>query len=88
MSEGEGVTMRVITYAEAIREAIGAEMRRDENIFLMGEDIGVYNGCFGVTQGLIQEFGSARVRETPISETAYVGAAVGAALVGMRPSPN
>ncbi|GHU62530.1 TPP-dependent acetoin dehydrogenase complex, E1 protein subunit beta [Clostridia bacterium] len=84
MSGGE-VTMRVITYAEAIREAMSQEMRRDEKVFLMGEDIGVYGGAFGVSQGMVREFGSARVRETPISETAFVGAAVGAAVIGMRP---
>jgi pyruvate dehydrogenase E1 component beta subunit len=61
------------------------EMRRDENVFLMGEDIGVYGGAFGVTEGMLEEFGAERVRETPISETAFVGAGVGAALMGMRP---
>jgi pyruvate dehydrogenase E1 component beta subunit len=77
--------MREITYAEAVREAMCEEMRRDENVFFMGEDIGVYNGAFGVSKGMIQEFGAERVRETPISETAFVGAGVGAALMGMRP---
>jgi len=61
------------------------EMRRDENVFFMGEDIGVYNGAFGVSKGMIQEFGEERVRETPISETGFVGAGVGAAMMGMRP---
>jgi len=61
------------------------EMRRDDNVFFMGEDIGVYNGAFGVSKGMIQEFGEERVRETPISETGYVGAGVGAAMMGMRP---
>jgi pyruvate dehydrogenase E1 component beta subunit len=77
--------MREITYAEAVREAMCEEMRRDENVFFMGEDIGAYNGAFGVSEGMIEEFGAARVRETPISETAFVGAGVGAALMGMRP---
>jgi pyruvate dehydrogenase E1 component beta subunit len=76
---------RVITYAEALREAMCEEMRRDDSVFLMGEDIGVYGGAFGVTSGMIDEFGAERVRETPISETAFVGAGVGAALMGMRP---
>jgi pyruvate dehydrogenase E1 component beta subunit len=77
--------MREITYADAVREAMSEEMRRDENVFFMGEDIGVYCGAFGVSKGMIQEFGPERVRETPISETGFVGAGVGAALMGMRP---
>ena len=77
--------MREITYADAIREAMSEEMRRDKEVFFMGEDIGVYNGAFGVSKGMIQEFGEERVRETPISETGFVGAAVGAAMMGMRP---
>jgi len=77
--------MREITYAQAIRDALAEEMRRDPNVFLIGEDIGVYGGAFGVTFGLIDEFGSERVRDTPLSEAGIVGAAVGAALVGMRP---
>ncbi|MDR2356364.1 MAG: alpha-ketoacid dehydrogenase subunit beta [Clostridiales Family XIII bacterium] len=77
--------MREITYAEAVREAMCEEMRRDENVFFMGEDIGVYGGAFGVSEGMLREFGAERVRETPISETAFVGAGVGAALMGMRP---
>lgn len=77
--------MREITYAEAVREAMSQEMRADENVFFMGEDIGVYCGAFGVSKGMIEEFGPIRVRETPISETAFVGAGVGAATLGMRP---
>ncbi len=77
--------MREITYAEAIREAMSQEMRRDEAVFLMGEDIGVYGGAFGVSQGMIEEFGEERIRETPISESAIIGASVGAASTGMRP---
>jgi pyruvate/2-oxoglutarate/acetoin dehydrogenase E1 component len=76
---------RQITYREAVREALTQEMRRDERVFLMGEDIGVYGGAFGVTLGMIDEFGPERIRETPISEGVIAGAAVGAALVGMRP---
>jgi len=77
--------MKEITYAQAINEALREEMARDPSIFLMGEDIGVYGGIFKVTQGLLEEFGEDRVRDTPISEAAIVGAGVGAALTGMRP---
>lgn len=77
--------MREITYAEAIREALRQEMRRDNRVFLMGEDIGVYGGAFGVTVGLLDEFGAERVRDTPISEAIIAGAAAGAAVTGMRP---
>lgn len=77
--------MREITYAEAIREALQQEMRRDERVFLIGEDLGVYGGAFGVTLGLIDEFGEERVVDTPISESGIAGAITGAALVGMRP---
>ena len=77
--------VREITYREAVREAMCEEMRRDENVFLMGEDIDAYGGGFGVSLGMLQEFGPERVRETPISETAFVGAGVGAAITGMRP---
>jgi len=76
---------REITYLEAVREALIQEMRRDEDVFLLGEDIGVYGGAFGVTRGLLEEFGPERVRETPISEAAIAGAATGAALMGLRP---
>lgn len=74
-----------ITYRDALREAMCEEMRRDENVFLMGEDIGKYGGAFGVSMGMLEEFGSERVRQTPISEAAFVGAGVGAAVTGMRP---
>ena len=73
------------TYVDAIREGLREEMRRDERVFLLGEDIGVYGGAFKVTDGLVTEFGESRVVDTPISETAIVGAAVGAAMMGMRP---
>jgi 2-oxoisovalerate dehydrogenase E1 component beta subunit len=73
------------TYVDAIREGIREEMARDERVFLLGEDIGAYGGAFKVTDGLIAEFGEERVIDTPIAETAIVGAAVGAAMMGMRP---
>lgn len=76
---------RVITYADAVREAMSQEMRRDPDVFLMGEDIGVYCGAFGVTKGMLQEFGPERIRQTPISEAGFMGAGVGAAMMGMRP---
>ena len=73
------------TYLEAIREGLREEMRRDPNVFLLGEDIGVYGGAFKVTAGLIEEFGERRVVDTPISEAAIVGAAIGASYMGLRP---
>lgn len=76
---------REITYLEAVREAMSQEMRANEDVFILGEDIGVYGGAFGVTRGMIEEFGPERVRNTPISEAAIAGAAVGSALTGMRP---
>jgi 2-oxoisovalerate dehydrogenase E1 component beta subunit len=77
--------MAEITYLEAIREALFEEMQRDENVFCLGEDIGAYGGAFKVTDGLQERFGAARVIDTPISEIAIVGAAAGAAHMGMRP---
>ena len=76
---------RIMTVSRAISEAIAQEMRSDPNVFVMGEDIGAYGGIFGATSGLLGEFGDARVRDTPISETAFIGAGVGAAMAGMRP---
>ena len=76
---------RKLTIARAVSEAIGQEMSADENVFVMGEDIGPLGGVFGTTQGLYDQFGAERVRDTPISETAFIGAAVGAASAGMRP---
>jgi pyruvate dehydrogenase E1 component beta subunit len=73
------------TYREAMREAIRAAMRRDERVFLMGEDVGPYGGSFGVSRGLLDEFGPERIRDTPLSESAFVGAGIGAAMGGMRP---
>jgi pyruvate dehydrogenase E1 component beta subunit len=77
--------MREITYSEAIREAMVEEMRRDLGVFVMGEDVGVFGGVFGITAGMLKEFGEQRVRDTPISEIAIVGAGLGAAMMGMRP---
>jgi pyruvate dehydrogenase E1 component beta subunit len=77
--------MPEITYREAVRDAIGAAMRADDDIFIMGEDIAEMGGSMGVTQGLLDEFGPERVRNTPISEMAIVGAGIGAAMAGMRP---
>lgn len=78
-------TVREISYLEAVREAMSQEMRKNQDVFILGEDIGVYGGAFGVTRGMIEEFGPERVRNTPISEAAIAGGAVGAALTGMRP---
>ncbi len=77
--------MNEITYAQAIKDAMSEEMRRDPKVFLLGEDIGAYGGAFGVTRGMLEEFGPDRIRDTPISEAAITGAAVGAAMTGMRP---
>ncbi|ASR34856.1 pyruvate dehydrogenase [Prauserella marina] len=76
---------RTLTYAEAVREALSQAMEADERVFLLGEDVGTYGGAFGVTGDLVHRFGEERVRDTPISELGIVGAAVGAALAGMRP---
>jgi len=79
--------MREVTVRDALREALREEMQRDENVFLLGEDIGRYwGGAFGVTKGLAEEFGDDRVRDTPISESAIIGVGVGAAITGMRPA--
>ena len=79
------MTDRIITYSEAVREAIGQAMDADPNVFMLGEDIGIYGGAFGVSGDLYHRYGAERIRDTPISELGIVGAAVGAALVGMRP---
>jgi pyruvate/2-oxoglutarate/acetoin dehydrogenase E1 component len=76
---------RKLTYLEAVREALIQEMRHDPTVFILGEDVGIYGGAFGVTQGMLEEFGPERIRDTPISEAAIAGAATGAALMGMRP---
>jgi pyruvate dehydrogenase E1 component beta subunit len=73
------------TYREAMRTAIRDAMHRDDRVFLMGEDVGMYGGCYAVSMGLLDEFGPDRVRDTPLSESAFVGAGIGAALGGMRP---
>lgn len=76
---------RTITFREAIREGIRDALQRDELAFLMGEDVACYGGCFGVSHGLLEEFGPERVRDTPLSESGYVGAGIGAAVGGMHP---
>jgi pyruvate dehydrogenase E1 component beta subunit len=77
--------MRTIKMSEAINEALREEMRRDPRVFVIGEDVGQFNGSFQVTKGLLDEFGEERVRDTPLSEAAIIGCAVGAALMGWRP---
>lgn len=74
-----------MTYRDAVREAIRKALRADDRIFLMGEDVGRYGGCYAVSKGLLAEFGPERIRDTPLSESAFVGAGIGAALGGMRP---
>jgi len=82
MSASATVTL---TYREAMRAAIREALLGDERVFLMGEDVGAYGGCFGVSKGLLEEFGPERIRDTPLSESAFVGAGIGAAMGGMRP---
>ncbi len=77
--------MKTMSYREAVREGIRAALRDDERVFMMGEDIGEYGGCYAVSMGLLEEFGPDRIRDTPLSESAFVGAGIGAALGGMRP---
>ena len=79
------IKMKELSFSEAIREAMVEEMRRDPHVFLMGEDVGVFGGVWGVSHDMLDEFGPERVRDTPISEIALVGAGLGAAMVGMRP---
>ena len=81
---GEAKTIRT-TYREAIRAALRDALQRDERVFLMGEDVGRYGGCFAVSKGLLDEFGPERIRDTPLSEAAFVGAGIGAAMGGTRP---
>ena len=81
----EGNEMREITYRQALNEAIDEEMQRDEKVFIFGEDVAIYGGVYGVTAGLWKKYGDERVMDTPISENAIVGTALGAALTGMRP---
>ncbi len=80
----EAKTVR-ITYREAMRQAIRDALQRDPRVFLMGEDVGRYGGCYAVSKGLLDEFGPERIRDTPLSEAAFVGAGIGAAMGGMRP---
>jgi len=77
--------MAKITYREAMRQALRDALQRDPRVFLMGEDVGRYGGCFAVSKGLLEEFGPERIRDTPLSESAFVGAGIGAAMGGMRP---
>src|SRR3972149_2120563 len=77
--------MAKMTYREALRSAIREAMRSDPRIFVMGEDVGRYGGAFAVARGLLDEFGPERIRDTPLSESTFVGAGIGAALNGMRP---
>ncbi len=84
MPEKNGAS-REITYREALREAMTLAMRADDSVFLMGEDVGVYGGAFGVSRGMVEEFGEERVVDTPLSEAGFTGLGIGAALVGMRP---
>jgi pyruvate/2-oxoglutarate/acetoin dehydrogenase E1 component len=74
-----------MTYREAVKQAIREALQADPRVFLMGEDVGRYGGCFAVSKGLLDEFGEERIRDTPLSESAFVGAGIGAALGGMRP---
>jgi pyruvate/2-oxoglutarate/acetoin dehydrogenase E1 component len=74
-----------ITYRDAMREAIRDALRRDDRVFLVGEDVGRYGGCYGVSKGLLAEFGAERIRDTPLSESGFTGAGIGAAMAGMRP---
>ena len=78
-------TMKKTTYREAVRESLRDALLRDERVFLMGEDVGHYGGCYAVSKGLLAEFGPERIRDTPLSELGFVGAGIGAALGGMRP---
>ncbi|HQZ16980.1 MAG TPA: alpha-ketoacid dehydrogenase subunit beta, partial [Vicinamibacteria bacterium] len=77
--------MAMLTYLEAIRQAMEEEMVRDSRVFILGEDVGNYGGAFRVTQGFLEKFGPERIIDTPISETGLIGAAIGASLFGMRP---
>lgn len=85
MMSANAKSMRKLTYREAVREAMREAMMKDERVFLMGEDVGRYGGCFAVSKGLLEELGPERVRDTPLSESGFVGAGIGAALGGMRP---
>ena len=77
--------MAVITYREALNQALREEMRRDPRVFVMGEEVGLYDGAYKVTQGLLKEFGEKRIVDTPICESGFTGVGIGAAMVGLRP---
>jgi len=85
MSTLAPTSARTITYRDAIREALVQALEADPRVFLMGEDVGRYGGCYAVSRGLLERFGPERVRDTPLSESAFVGAGIGAAIAGMRP---
>jgi pyruvate dehydrogenase E1 component beta subunit/2-oxoisovalerate dehydrogenase E1 component len=84
-AQAPGGGVRTTTYREAVGEALREALAGDERVFLMGEDVGRYGGCYAVSKGLLEQFGEARVRDTPLSESAFVGAGIGAALGGMKP---
>ena len=86
-AEGDGAESRPtrLTYREAVRQALREALQADDRVFLMGEDVGRYGGCYAVSKGLLEEFGPERIRDTPLSELGFVGAGIGAALGGMRP---
>src|SRR5438552_18064326 len=77
--------MATVRMREALNQALREEMKRDETVMIMGEDVGVFQGAFKVTQGLLDEFGEKRIRDTPLSENTIVGAGIGAAMAGLRP---
>lgn len=77
--------MRTITYRQAVNEALREELERDENVFLMGEEVAEYEGAYKITQGLLEKFGPKRILDTPISEAGFAGLGVGAAMAGLRP---
>jgi pyruvate dehydrogenase E1 component beta subunit len=87
VAPNSGIVGNVVqtTYREAVHDAIREALLKDDRVFLMGEDVGRYGGCYAVSRGLLDEFGPDRVRDTPLSESAFVGAGIGAALGGMRP---
>src|SRR5205814_10262541 len=77
--------MAMMTYRQALHDTLRAELRRDDNVLLMGEEIGVFEGSYKITAGLLTEFGPKRVRDTPIAEEGFVGVGIGAAMLGLRP---
>jgi len=77
--------MAIVTYRDALNQALREEMQRDDRVFIMGEEVGIYQGAYKVSKGLLQEFGEMRVVDTPITELGFAGVGVGAAMVGLRP---